>query len=56
MADRVDFSERFETIAREYGPALARLAATYARERADQDDLLQEILVAIWRALSRFRG
>lgn len=49
-------SKRFERIAREYGPALARLAATYAPQKADQHDLLQEILVAIWRALTSFRG
>ena len=41
---------------RDYGPALARLAATYARGKADQYDLLQEIWVAIWRALLSFRG
>ena len=56
MADRVDSSACFERIVRDYGPALARLAATYARGNADQHDLLQEIWVAIWRALSRFRG
>jgi RNA polymerase sigma-70 factor, ECF subfamily len=55
VADRVDNAECFERIAREYGPALARLAAAYAG-KADRDDLLQEILVAIWRALSSFRG
>jgi RNA polymerase sigma factor (sigma-70 family) len=51
-----DDSERFERVAREYGAALARLAAVYAPERADRDDLSQEILLAIWRALPRFRG
>lgn len=49
-------SQRFERVVREYGPALARLAAAYAPERADRDDLSQEILLAIWRALPRFRG
>jgi len=39
-----------------YGPALARVAASYARSRHDRDDLLQDILVAVWRALPRFRG
>jgi RNA polymerase sigma factor (sigma-70 family) len=51
-----DASQRFERIVREYGAALARLAAAYAPERTDRDDLSQEILVAIWRALPRFRG
>jgi RNA polymerase sigma factor (sigma-70 family) len=51
-----DPSQRFERVVREYGAALARLAAAYAPDRADRDDLSQEILVAIWRALPRFRG
>ena len=51
-----DDSQRFERVVREYGPALARLAAAYAPDRADRDDLSQEILLAIWRALPRFRG
>jgi len=51
-----DDSQRFERVVREYGAALARLAAAYAPERADRDDLSQEILLAIWRALPRFRG
>jgi RNA polymerase sigma factor (sigma-70 family) len=51
-----DSSQRFERVVREHGPALARLAAAYAPERADRDDLSQEILLAIWRALPRFRG
>ena len=51
-----DDSQRFERVVREHGAALARLAATYAPESADRDDLAQEILLAIWRALPRFRG
>jgi RNA polymerase sigma-70 factor (ECF subfamily) len=34
---------------------LTRIAASYARP-ADQDDLRQEISIAIWSALDRFRG
>lgn len=48
--------ERFERVVREYGPSLRRLATAWERDRAAQDDLLQEILVALWRALPRFRG
>jgi RNA polymerase sigma factor (sigma-70 family) len=47
---------RFELIVREFGPRLSRLAASYVDERADRDDLLQEILLALWRALPGFRG
>lgn len=46
----------FEHIVHAYGDALVRLAWGYADNLADHDDLLQDILVAIWRALPRFRG
>ncbi len=39
-----------------YGPALARVAGHYARSPAERDDLLQDIVVAAWRALPTFRG
>lgn len=51
-----DPTQRFERIVREHGAALARLAAAYAPDGGDRDDLSQEILVALWRALPRFRG
>ena len=38
------------------GAALARLAASYARDRGDREDLFQDIAVAIWQALPSFRG
>lgn len=40
----------------EYGSALRRLARVYARDPADQDDLVQEIAMAVWRAWPAFRG
>jgi RNA polymerase sigma-70 factor (ECF subfamily) len=36
--------------------ALSRLAASYTRSAGDRDDLLQEIAMALWRALPSFRG
>ena len=48
--------QRFEMIVREHGAALSRLAWGYASTRADHEDLLQDILVAIWEALPLFRG
>ena len=36
--------------------ALGRLAASYTRSTGDHDDLLQEIALALWRALPGFRG
>jgi RNA polymerase sigma-70 factor (ECF subfamily) len=41
---------------REYGPALGRLAALYEPDPTDRADLLQEITLALWKALRSFRG
>jgi RNA polymerase sigma factor (sigma-70 family) len=48
--------ERFQRLLAANGPALLRLASSYARNRSDRDDLFQEISMAIWKALPRFRG
>jgi RNA polymerase sigma-70 factor (ECF subfamily) len=48
-------AERFQRLLVEYGAALQRLTAGYATEPADREDLLQEIRVAVWHALPRFR-
>jgi len=40
----------------EHGPALVRVVANYAAPGPDRDDLRQDVLVAIHRALPRFRG
>ena len=48
--------QRFRELLQEHGAALARLAASYTRTVSDRDDLLQEIAIALWRALPRFRG
>jgi RNA polymerase sigma-70 factor (ECF subfamily) len=39
----------------EFGSSLARLAAAYEFDRALQQDLLQEIHLALWRSFSGFR-
>jgi RNA polymerase sigma-70 factor (ECF subfamily) len=49
-------AERLERLLAEHGGALARVAASYERDRARQQDLVQEIALAIWRALPGFRG
>jgi RNA polymerase sigma-70 factor (ECF subfamily) len=46
----------FETIAAEYAAPLARLARAHEANAALQQDLLQEIHLAIWRSLSGFSG
>jgi RNA polymerase sigma-70 factor (ECF subfamily) len=45
-----------QRILREYGALLARVAWGYVHGAQDHDDLMQEILLAVWRALPRFRG
>jgi RNA polymerase sigma-70 factor (ECF subfamily) len=46
----------FEDLLRRYIPALRRLAWSYARDGAEGEDLFQEISMALWTALPRFRG
>lgn len=45
-----------EAVLREHGPMLARIAGSYEAEPARRDDLLQEISVAVWKALPAWRG
>jgi RNA polymerase sigma factor (sigma-70 family) len=40
----------------EYGPSLRRLSSAYVERNADREDLFQEIAIALWQALPRFRG
>ncbi len=48
--------QRFDRILRLYGPALSRLAYGYEKVAGPRDELVQEIALAIWQALSHFRG
>ena len=51
-----DVEHRLNVLLAAHGASLARLAGSYVRNADDRDDLLQDIVVAIWRALPRFRG
>ena len=53
---KTDADDSFRELFRVYGPSLSRLAASYTLNSAERDDLLQEIAMAIWQALPRFRG
>ncbi|MEI9927101.1 MAG: sigma-70 family RNA polymerase sigma factor [Sphingomonas sp.] len=46
---------RIEAVIATYGPGLARVAASYEADRALREDLLQEMLLAIHRALPGLR-
>jgi len=47
---------RFLRILEMYGPPLRRLCSGFMRDAAAQQDLFQEIAVAIWTALPNFRA
>jgi RNA polymerase sigma-70 factor (ECF subfamily) len=47
---------RFRELLERYRAAIARLAASYEHNRADREDLVQDIWLAVWRALPSFRG
>jgi RNA polymerase sigma factor (sigma-70 family) len=51
-----DRLQTFQEILRNFEESLHRLTAVYAAEPADREDLFQEVLLAIWTALPRFRG
>ncbi len=46
----------FEQVVGEHGAAIARVAAAFERNPARRDELVQEVLLAIWQSLPRFRG
>lgn len=48
--------ERCVRLLREHDAALRRLASSYERDPSRQQDLVQEIWLAVWQALPRFRG
>jgi RNA polymerase sigma factor (sigma-70 family) len=55
-ATRAAIERQFRSLLEANGPALSRLASSYTRSASDRDDLLQEIAMALWQALPRFRG
>ena len=46
----------FSRLLDEFEQPLKRLTGAYAEHPADRDDLFQEIAVALWGAIPRFRG
>ncbi len=46
----------FDQVLAQHGAAVARVAAAFERNPARRDELVQEILLAIWQSLARFRG
>lgn len=54
--DTTTLDARYDEILRREGAALRRVAAAYEADAARRDDLFQEICLALWQALPRFRG
>jgi RNA polymerase sigma factor (sigma-70 family) len=51
-----DLEQRLNALLSAHGASLTRLAGSYVVNAGDREDLLQDILVAIWRAMPHFRG
>lgn len=56
MTDRPASADEYQPVLERHRDALWRLTAGYARQQADREDLYQDIILAIWTALPRFRG
>jgi RNA polymerase sigma factor (sigma-70 family) len=50
-----NLEQEFTRILRTYDQALHRLSSIYMKDMSDRQDLFQEIAVALWTALPRFR-
>jgi RNA polymerase sigma-70 factor, ECF subfamily len=48
--------ERFAEIYRDHVGILMKTTQAFVADRADRDDLFQEILIALWKALPQFDG
>jgi RNA polymerase sigma-70 factor (ECF subfamily) len=46
----------FDAVVAEHGPLIRRIARSYEANRALVDELVQDIYLALWEALPRFRG
>jgi RNA polymerase sigma factor (sigma-70 family) len=53
---RDQLEREYDQLWTDLGPSLGRLASSYESEPQAREDLLQEIRLAIWVALPRFRG
>jgi RNA polymerase sigma factor (sigma-70 family) len=51
-----DHRAAYEDLLRRYTRSLQRLAWSYEHDAAGREDLFQEIAMALWTALPRFRG
>lgn len=55
IAGRSNREDTFLRLIEQFGTALKRLAAAYVDREGDREDLFQEIALALWQAIPRFR-
>ena len=53
---REALEQQYDRILHENGAALRRVAASYEADPSRREDLFQEVCLALWQALPRFRG
>ena len=56
MDAAANYRDRYIALLEEHTPALRRLCHSYCEASPEAEDLFQEIAVALWTALARFRG
>ena len=54
--DRMMTKDRFANLLNQHAGLISRIAASYEADASLRDDLLQEIALALWRALPAWRG
>ena len=47
---------RYEALLQSYAPAIRRTVRLYEADRSAREDLFQDVCLALWQALPRFRG
>ena len=52
--DRVAYNQFFETTLNQHHSLIARVVSSYERNRSLQEELYQEISVALWKAMAKF--
>lgn len=55
-ARRQELEQQYEDVWSQYGSSLVRLASSYEDVAHAREDLVQEIQLALWKALPKFRG
>lgn len=54
QVERKHYDKYFEEVLNQHHAAISRVVSTYEMHRALQEELYQEISVALWKALARF--